>query len=327
MVSAISGEETHCIGGQAHLAKYDIVGDTLEEVSDAMIVLRPAPENNAVCGGKKGDKAICVGSNIDDTCTHAASDVPIDDSFDCQNCFAGASMDIYYALNVSAFNLKGVEVGLRGNHLRGALEVHGHKEGSGPIAQGTIDLISADKTAKIHFMIANIIPVDISVSLPTSLDYSLSWEGAMDAAAGVDLDIDLGDHFVTWTKNDGIVTHNTSASVNATPFLKWNSGEAGADILLSLRSSLQVDIDKVFWYHLNQKPQVPSKVTYNHYLLRKDKLCFDADVDFEVNHEADVHFTLFGKDHDIYHFGPEELYHYHKDQAMHKCTGQESVLV
>merc|ERR1712048_1354795 len=116
---------------------------------------------------------------------------------------------------------------------------------------------------------------------------------------------------------------------NATPFLKWTSGGAGLDMLLSLRSSLQVDIDKVFWYHLNQNPQVPSKLTYNHNLASQDEVCLNVDVDHEINHEADVHFTLFGKDHEFYHFGPKELHHYHKDQALHMCTGkeQEGVLI
>merc|ERR1712059_186060 len=129
-------------------------------------------------------------------------------------------------------------------------------------------------------------------------------------------DIDLGDHFVTWTKDAGFVTHNTTKSVQTNPFVSWNSGKAEADMLLNLKSNLQVDIDNVMWYHFNMNPQMPGQLTLEHELSETDTLCINAGADFDVNHEAEVHFTLFGKNHTIYHMGPHDVYHYHKDQVM-----------
>lgn len=327
VAAAISGMETHCLGGHAHEATYDIIGGpSLETVSDAFVRVRPAPEASHLCGKKDSDKAICVGSNIDETCTRAASSIPLSDVFDCQNCFASASMDLFYVLNISKRSLKGVEVGLRGNHLRAALEVHGHQEGSGPVTQGTVNLIDHHTVAEWSFMVAGLVPVHIKVSLPTVIDYALTWKGALDASAGVDLDIDLGDHYMRWTTDEGFTRHNTSTTIVTTPFITWNKGDAAADLALSLRSSLQVDIDKVMWYHFNMTPAFPSELGLEHTAQQQDQLCLNGDLDFNINHESDVHFNLFGKQEPIHHFGPQDLYHLHKDNVLHKCVDVRMVV-
>lgn len=321
VASAMVGEEIHCVGSRAHAVKYDITGDSFATMSDVFISVAPAPDANANCGNDptEGDRSICVGSNIDSTCSTSSADVPINDLLDCQNCFAGFGTDLYYTLNVSGFELQGVQVGLRGNHIRGAVEVHGHKEGGGMVKSGTVDLVDASRTAKINFKVAGVVPVDITIGMPTSLDYNFQWEGALDAAVGADLDIDLGDHWITWTQDEGFVTHNTSSQVTTTPVLSWNSGKANMISALDLHSEFQVDIDQVMWYHLNLSPSFPGQVGFAHVHDQQDQFCGTGDVDFPVHHEANVHFTLFGTDHEVYHFGPKELFHYHKDQALNHC--------
>jgi hypothetical protein len=320
VASAFVGEEIQCIGSRAHAVSYDITGDSLDTLTDAVISIKPSPEANAKCGDDptQGDRPICVGSNVDATCSTSSDVVPINDILDCRNCFAGAGTDLYYSLNITGTELQAVEVGLRGNHIRGAVEVHGNKQGSGPLSSGTMDLVDASRTAKISFKVAKVVPVDITIGMPTSLDYAFSWDGELDAVAGADLDIDLGDHFVTWTQADGFVTHNTSSQVTVTPVLAWNRGDANMDAQLDLNSEFQVDIDQVMWYHLHMHPSFPSKVGFSH--EKQDQFCAVGDADFLMHHEADVHFTLFGKEHDVYHFGPKDLYHYHKDQALNHCV-------
>lgn len=322
--AARNGTETQCIGDQAHTVTYDIQGgDTLESITDAKISVRPEPAMNGYCAGPSGDKAVCVGANTDD-CASATADLPINEVLDCQSCFAGATTDLFYDLDVSMLRLKKVEVGLRNTHIRGALEARAHAEASAPIASGSIAIVDASKSLKISFKVANIIPVDLTIAMPTDLDYSLDVQADVDATAGADVDINLGDHFISWEKSTGWVVHNTSASVDVTPVMSLNSAEAVASLGLSLRSSLQVDLDKVMWYHVNMSPSLPTKLSAD---AVAKQVCLDGDVDFEVNHEADLHFTLFGKDHDIYHFGPQDLFHYHKDKALHKCIDLPSIIV
>lgn len=236
-------------------------------------------------------------------------------------------MDLFYDLNITAFDLKGVEVGLRDNHLRGAVELHGHAEGAGPIKHGTITLKDDSAVAQWSFMVAGVVPVHIEVSLPTALDYAADWKGNLDGTAGVDLDVNLGDHSMRWTKDEGYTMHNTSTSWTAIPFAEFTSGEAAVDLTLSLHSTVQVDIKNVMWYHFKVNPSFPLELDFTH-VPKLDQACLDGDADFLINHEADVHFSLLGKKAPVYHFGPKELYHVHKDKFLHKCVNKtESVMV
>lgn len=317
----ISGQETKCIGPRAHTVTYDIQGgDTLETVTDADISIEPEPAMNDYCsGGPSGDKAYCFGANTDETCHHEKDDIRINDNFDCKSCFGGVTTDLYYKLKTRFLSLKSVEVGLQNTHVTGALQVHAHKDAAVDVTTGSISLLDKSRTAGVSFHVAGIIPVDIKVSLPTQLEYSLGIEGHLDATAGANLDIDLGNHFISWDKTDGFVVHNTNATVDLTPVLNLDTAAAGANIGMTLRSSMQVDIDKVMWYHVDMAPAVPSKVTFTENVGDKSSLCLSGDLDFPMSHEADLHFTLFRKEHSLYHFGPKDLMHLHKDQAFNKC--------
>eukprot|EP00927_Polykrikos_kofoidii_P046444 TRINITY_DN4068_c0_g1_i6.p1 TRINITY_DN4068_c0_g1~~TRINITY_DN4068_c0_g1_i6.p1 ORF type:complete len:346 (-),score=53.93 TRINITY_DN4068_c0_g1_i6:214-1251(-) len=312
------GEEVLCIGPRPHRVEYNLKGDSVETLEDAFISVAPALDmnSNTCVPSSSGDKALCIGANQDATCAHAKSDFPLAHGFDCVNCFAGATTDLFYKLSVSGFTLYGVEVGLQNTHLRGAVEVHGAASGASEPVKGQITLLDGDKTAKISFKIAKIVPVDITVGLPTILDYSVGVSGSFEATAGADLDIQLGDHFVKWTRAGGFAVMNGSPSVTVTPKLAVNV-KAQADMSVKLQSSAQIDIDKVMWYHLNMASALPVNVALND---QDTEVCAVGGVDFQAGHEADVHFSLFGKETDIKHFGPKELYHYHKDDVARKCV-------
>jgi hypothetical protein len=322
--SARTGTQTQCIGDRAHTVSYSFQGETLETVTDAKISVRPEPAINGYCAGPSGDQAFCIGANTED-CSTAASVLPVNDMFDCENCFAGATTDLFYDLEIGLLgNLKKVELGLQDTHIRGSLELRGHADAAVPLASGSIPLVDPSKSIKISFTVAGIIPVDIEISMPTSLDYDLDVHGALDATAGADLDFNLGDHFVSWTKADGWEVHNTSASVQVAPVLTLNGAGAAAGLGLSLRNSLQVELHKVMWYHLNTNPALPTTLGAD---VGSMQACLNSDVDVAINHEADLHFTLLGKEIELAHFGPEDLFGYHKDQLLHKCVDLPAVLV
>merc|ERR1711907_65584 len=92
--------------------------------------------------------------------------------------------------------------------------------------------------------------------------------------------------------------------------------EAEADLSLGLESTVAISIDKVVSYDLRMQPSLPLKVD----LENQDKnICISGAADFVLSHEADVHFSLFGKKHDVYHYGPKQLSHYHRDDVFKKC--------
>lgn len=316
---ARSGTETQCIGARAHTITYDMDGgDSLESIENATIDVAPAdPAMNVYCMGKSGDHDFCVGGNTDD-CKTPRETLAIDDVFSCDDCFAGLTTDLYYKLEIKWFSLQKVEVGLRNSHMRGALQVHAHKDVATKPRTGTIQLINQQAAAHIKFHIAGIIPFDLKLSMPTSLDYSLGLYGSLDAVAGAELDIDMGDHFMTF-ENGKFEARNTGHSVSLTPKIALNSGLADADIQLTAHSVILVDFDKVMTYGLSVDPSIPAALSFEHTAGEADKACIRADVDVPITHQADVHFSLLGKTHHVYTWPSHSLYHYHKDKAIDKC--------
>lgn len=314
-----TGEDIQCFAGRAHKVTYDIQsdGDTLDDVTDATIeVIRHSAGDDQCASNAAGDKPFCIGVNVDDSCSNPTGILPINDNFECKNCFGGATTDLYYKFEHKFLSLQKVEVGLTNTKILGALEVHAHKDAAADITSGTISV--PDHEFSFSFM-AGVIPVDLKVTFPTTLEYSLGLEGHLDAVAGADLDIDFGEHHLTWTKDDGFVTTNTEPTVNLTPVLTVDTGNSGADITMSLHSSLQVDINKVVWYHVNLDPTFPSKLSFESHWFRDNKICLKGDMDFPITHEGEVYHTLFGHDVVIKHFGPEDLLHLHKDGLIDKC--------
>merc|ERR1719191_754292 len=93
--------------------------------------------------------------------------------------------------------------------------------------------------------------------MPTTLEYSLGLHGSLDAVAGAELDINFGDHFISYEDGKGFQVHNTSMSYDLTPKIALNSGNAAADLQLAVDSAIQVDLDGVMWYHMHTKPSLP----------------------------------------------------------------------
>lgn len=327
VVQSFSGEETHCIGPRSHAAAYNFDGLTLEGARNAFVSIRRTPESDHLCKqmlevNPQGDKAFCIGANVDPTCTKAAKDEPLNTNFDCKNCFAGATTDLFYSINISDRRLQFVKVGLQNTHLRGAVEMHGAASGSVTPLNGSLQLVSSHP-AKISFKVAKLFPVDITVGMPTVLDYSLTVDGSIDASVGADLDIDLGDHYVQWTKENGFGVINTTASVKVTPVLDVNA-QAKADFQSSLQVGAQIDVDKVLWYHLNLGSKLSTDVDTKEksifHPFQKPQVCTVVGAAISAAHEADLHFTLLGKNREIAHFGPKDLYQYHNSGIINKCV-------
>jgi len=316
-VAADQGEDIQCFGTRAHKVTYAQDGETLEDITDASIEVTRFPDGDADCAARNdADKPFCIGVNVDDSCEHNAGILPINNIFECKNCFGGAETDLYYKFEHHFLKLQQVEVGLTNTKVKGALEVHSHGDAASDITNGTIAV--PDKEFSIHFM-AGKIPVDLKIKFPTTLHYDLGLEGHLDAVAGADLDVDFGEHYLRWTPDDGFVMTNTEPTVDLEPVITVDDGDSGADITMGLESSLQVDINKVVWYHVNLTPTFPSKLSFETHWFKNNKICLKGDMDFPISHEGEVYHTLLGHDVVIKHFGPAELLHFHKDGIINKC--------
>merc|ERR1712232_1244586 len=116
--------------------------------------------------------------------------------------------DLFYSLEIKRFDLEQVEVGLQNSHLRGAAEVHGHADKAVALPPGKVTLISDKTQFKANFKVGGVIPVDISVSVPTTFNYRVFLKGAIDATVGADMDVNLGNHYVKYQKGSGFSVVN-----------------------------------------------------------------------------------------------------------------------
>lgn len=316
----VTGDELKCLGTRAHRVTYDVKGGpTREEVTDATITIQREPVQDAFClqgllPPLSDDKNFCFGANTGDDCQGSLGVLPINDNFECSNCFVGVTTDLYYHF---ALVSQKIELGIRNTQILGSLEMHAHGDAATELTSGSFTL--PDKEAKINFM-AGSIPVNITISLPTSINYDVGLKGQLEAVAGANVNIDFGEHTITYDKTNGLVATNTAPTFDFAPVLSVDSGDSGANMGVGLTTMLKVDVDNIAWYHINAAANLPQKVTYTAKVGSDDEVCLKADIDIPVSHEAAVHKTVFGLDVVVKHLGPVELFHIQKDEAVNKCV-------
>jgi hypothetical protein len=330
---ARKGQEVHCVGGRAHLVHYDVEGvandgSSLKGVNRAVVSVTPSPAHAESCLGEhdpEGDKQFCYGANQDASCKAATADIPIKDGFDCKDCFVSASADAYYKLNYTMTHLNSVEVGLRDINLRASVGVHKHLSGSDVPASGNLPWPGSDKPLTLIDELVGCpvcVKAKITVAFPTSLDYTLSLSGEADFEAGAVLDINLGDNVVKYDGNQAEGSkwsHQVSTpKVSVSPILSADA-KATADLKLDVKTSAQVNVDNIIWYHLNMVPALDTKATFDgHNLFHNDRVCLNGDAAFTMGQEADLNWDLkvwHAKD----HWGPKQLFSWSKPGLVHGC--------
>jgi hypothetical protein len=323
---AEEGQKTVCLGPRAHLLTYKIEGEgnTLETADAADIEITRSADNDERCAGNDDDDALfCFGANTDETCSHAGEPLIFTDNFECTNCWAGITADLYYKISTTLGVPTRAEVGVRNTKILGALEVRAHGDAATELTSGSVDLFAPE--VHVNFM-AGSIPLNFTFSLPTRIDYNLGLKGELDALGGADLDVDFGDHGVAVSPK-GFQWINTPFTTDLEPVFTVDTGDSGADMGLALAGSIHVEANDMVWYHVDFSAGLPSKI-----VLENDstglpaQLCFEGDVDVPVNQEAEVYKTVLGKKVTLYHYGPAEITHIHQDEALKKCTDLSAVV-
>lgn len=92
-----------------------------------------------------------------------------------------------------------------------------------------------------------------------------------------------------------------------------------ADIPIGINAKLMVEFEKVLAYDVSFAPSLPLHAELDLDSTGKNELCLRSDADFEIDHEAKIHFRLFGKDSTLAQWGPAELYKHHWDKIFDQC--------
>lgn len=318
---AEEGQKVECLGPRAHLISYKVEGGDSLDTADAVdIEVTRVEEYDMMCAsnGSEDDKLFCFGANTDETCSRSNSSLVLTDNFECNNCWAGITADLYYKLTQVLKVPTKIELGVRNTKISGALEVHAHGDGATDLVSGSIDLPAPE--VHVNFM-AGSIPLNFTISLPTRIDYNLGLKGQLDATGGADLNVDFGDHSVAISPTSVHWT-NTNFSTTLDPKINVNTGDSGADMGVALAAAIHVEVNNMAWYHVDLSAGLPSKIVVQD---GSSILCFESDVDVPVSQEAKVYKTVFGKEVTLYHYGPAEITHF-TDQALKVCADSAVVV-
>jgi len=329
---ALKGQQVHCIKDHAHLVDFDVEGEpndgsSMKGVERAIITVTPSPAHASHCskvrleGTPEGDKDFCYGANQDSSCKAARQDIPIKDGFDCKDCFVSAEADAFYKLNYTMTKLNSVALGLRNINLRASAAIHTLLAGSGTVASGSIPFPGSDKTITLIDTLVGCpvcVKVNIKVAFPTALDYSLTLTGQADLEGGAQLDINLGDNVVNYDSVSGWSHQADKAKISVTPLLVANA-KATADLKMTVKTSAQVNIDNIAWYHLNMKPSLDTQLQFQGSgLFHHNRVCLHGDAAFDMEQEADLDWDLKIW-HEKHHWGPSQLYTWSKSGIVSAC--------
>mmetsp|Transcript_22710 Transcript_22710/g.40563 ORF Transcript_22710/g.40563 Transcript_22710/m.40563 type:complete len:355 (-) Transcript_22710:24-1088(-) len=323
------GVDIHCVGIRAHALHYEVEGeetngDSLAEVRSAQINMEPLPSRDDHClalsKSENRSQEVCYGVNQDASCAAAKADVPLESGVDCKNCFLGAEAGLFYSLNYTMLEVNAVAVGFRGMTLKGALELHTSPSASKVAMKGSKVLRDNQATRVVHTLVGCpvCVRVSVSVAMPTTLDYSLALNDAADLTVGAEMEVEIGDMSMTWEKKHGWKKSvETKPTMTMSPVLSGNV-DVRAQLGLQMSSSLQVDIDKLLWYHVDMAPSFPTRFELKDSSSTSPTLCSDSHAEFSLSHEADLHVSMFNKTHEFKHWGPVK--DFSKGKRLHKCV-------
>lgn len=310
----LHGTQLHCVGGAAHMVTYSL-GQT---AADTAISIAPAPDSNAECrAGIDRDRHICIGVNQESSCASARQpSIPLPGTARCQGCFLGVETDFFYALNVSRLRVQHVGVGFRGTQLRSQIFVV-DDEGKAGAKKGSVAW--GDQPLEWKLRVAGRVLVDLKISTPTEAYYEFHSAEGGHVDAGAELAIDLGENSVQYTSGKGWEHRSDEVKVSMNPMVEGDYN-SHANLTVGLKSSLQVEIKDVLWFHVNMSPEMPllltSVGTSGAGLIHT---CGIAGLNFDAGHEADVHINFRNRTLEK-HLGPTADRHYHNSTLASKCV-------
>jgi len=314
--------------------KYDVAGQendgsSMKGIERAIISLEAARQHNHKCvnaslgSTPSGDKQFCYGANQNSDCSGAKADIPVENgALTCKDCYVAAEADVFYKLDYSLTGLHSAQVGVQDIHVKGSASLNKLLSGSTTAFKGSHELMGNTQITLIDELVGCPVCVKatIKVAFPTSLDYELDLSGQADITVGGKIDAHLGDRWAKYTQGAGWTYPTYSRTVTATPILNIGSVQAKAGINLGLRTSVQVDIDSIMWFHLNLNPKLPltAEASGSIWPITKGKFCLKGDAELDIGHEADLDWDLkvWQAKH---HWGPQADYTWKKTDAIDYC--------
>jgi len=248
-------------------------------------------------------------------CNGARRDaLPMPFEIQCKGCFAAATTDVFYSVNMTYFRLHHVGVGFRGTHLRSTVRLVGDR-GHSKSKQGSLTLFSKPLEHKI--VIAGKVLAEFNISMPTQLFYEFSERAGEHMNAGANLDLDLGENSIQYTEGKGWFHHSDKARVKVQPFVEGDYNTQ-VGVTVGVKNQLEVNVSRIMWFRASTDFEVPLMLTSTG-TTSSDLVhtCASGGLNFDVRHEADLDIEHpFQKKH---HWGPKVDRHSEHPDLFKKC--------
>jgi len=334
---ARSGEDVHCVGDRAHVLKYDIKGEendgsSMKGVESAIISFDAARHldqqclNSTLRGDEtpSGDKQLCYGVNQNSDCSGADKTIQVaNGALECKDCYVAVKADAFYSLNYSMGGLNSAQVGLKDIHLTASASLHKTLSGSTTAFKGSHEFANADRKMTLIDKLVGCpicVKAKVVVAVPTTLDYQLDLSATTDITAGASVDAHMADRWAKYDSKDGWTYPEYKLDVTTKPFLTVDNTDAKANLNLGLRTSVQIELDDIVWYHLDIHPTFPLKAEISSEASNplKPKFCLKGDGDMTIAHEANLDWKVLAW-HAKNHWGPTQDKDWSKSGVIDFC--------
>lgn len=271
------------------------------------------------------DKPVCVGVNTvkGGSCTDAKSPIELYQNkyldVSCQDCFMAFETDVFMSMNIHHFKLQNIAGGFRSMSLNSAFVLAMNAQS--PNWSAGIDKVLSiiPDTTILSFKIG-LVPFRLHFAVPVHVKADATLHAAAAAQAGVNMQLALGDLYVSWDPNNDWVVHKPSPKFTVTPVIA-GSATVNAEASFSVVPSVTMMIDNAFTYGITFTPNLDVTASGD---AASKKICLNTDYSFDISHYAQFDLNL---DWVVLHkeikrtFGPEALYSSGPRSLPQYCIG------
>jgi len=224
-------------------------------------------------------------------------------------------------------SLSSAQVGLRDIHMVGSASLHKSLSNSTTALKGSYELANANRKMTVIDKLVGCpvcVKAKVTIAAPTYLDYELDLSAKTDITAGAQVDVHFSDRWAKYDSKHGWTYPEYKKDVSTTPILDITDNDVKANLNIGLRTSIQVDVDDIAWYHLDVHPTfaLTAEMSGSVWPL-KPKFCLKGDADMTIGHEADLDWNIFTW-HAKNHWGPTQDKEWSQRDAISYCKGSEA---
>jgi len=244
-------------------------------------------------GSCQSNDFVCLGVNVDGTCTRAKQSIPIYSlqnylDIQCTNCFLGFHTEVFFQMKITLWKLTLLSGGLRniGINAGTVLDLTSQAAWSAAIDK-KYDLVQQLVVLKFNI---GPIPVRIWFEIPVEIKADARFSENAHAQVGVTGQLNIGDAYLEWTPSSHWVVHKPTPSFTWAPVLSGDANFYG-HVDFAIIPTLTMHIDNLFDYSITLDPTLHLDIKGQAKAVPPAaKLC--ADLSYDATIVSNAHLTI-----------------------------------